>query len=134
MTWYYNGEPLTDIPEGVLCFVYMITNTLDGRVYFGKKLFYFTKQKVVNGKKKRVKYESDWRDYFGSSSELQSDVETLGSEHFSRTILDLCKNKGTASYLEARYQFDNRVLERQSETYNRAIQIRTHFSHVKIGE
>ena len=54
MTWYYKGKPLEEIPEKTIGFVYCITNKLDGRCYFGKKLFWFSKTKQVKGKKKKT--------------------------------------------------------------------------------
>lgn len=130
--WIYQNTEFTELPPGIIGFVYMITNTIDGRRYVGKKLLYFTKTKVVNKKKKRIKVESDWLEYFSSSKELQKDVETLGKENFNREILFLCKNKGSMSYLEAKLQFQYEVLENQDQWYNRQIQCRVHTTHVKL--
>lgn len=131
--WIYQNTEFTELPPGIIGFVYMITNTIDGRRYVGKKLLYFTKTKVVNKKKKRIKVESDWLEYFSSSKELQKDVETLGKENFNREILFLCKSKGIMSYWEAKLQFQYEVLENQDQWYNRQIQCRVHASHVKAG-
>lgn len=131
MTWIYNGEPLEEIPEGSYSFVYLITNLIDGRKYIGKKLFWFTKTKTVKGKRKKVKTESDWRDYWSSSEELKGDVEKLGKENFQREILHICPNKGTASYYEAKYQMINEVLEYPDKWYNGQIQVRVHRNHIK---
>jgi len=38
MHWTYQGNQITNIPEDVVGFVYMITNTTNGRMYIGKKL------------------------------------------------------------------------------------------------
>lgn len=131
MGWIYQNEELTEIPDGYVAFVYMITNKLDGRRYIGKKLFYFSKTRTVKGKKKRTKVESDWKDYWSSSDELKSDIQKLGEENFTREVLYLCKNKGESTYLEAKAQFLNEVLERPDEWYNRNIMARVHASHVK---
>jgi hypothetical protein len=132
MTWLHNESEVTEIPEGIVGFVYCITNTVDGRRYFGKKTFYFSKTKTIKGKKKRSKVESDWREYYGSSDELKKDVEKFGASCFKRVILYYCKNKGMMSYLELREQIDNRVLEKPALFYNRQIHCRIHQTHVKL--
>lgn len=129
--WLYEGKELTEIPEGYTAFVYLITNKISGRKYIGKKLFWFTKTKTVKGKKKRTKVESDWRDYWSSSEEVKKDVEELGEENFTREILVLCQNKGSASYFEAKHQFVNEVLENPDQWYNGQIQVRVHRTHIK---
>lgn len=132
MTWYYNNEILNEIPEGIIGFVYCITNLQSNKKYIGKKLFHFskTKYKVIkqkNGIKRRRKIrgkvESDWQTYYGSSKLLQADVTNLGAENFRRDILYLCKSKAEASYLEAREQFDRHVLESE-DYYNGIINVR----------
>ena len=130
--WLYNNSPLEIIPENAYGYVYLITNTITGRKYIGKKLFWFRKTKVVKGKKKRLKVESDWRDYWSSSEEVKKDVDALGADKFIREILHICPNKGSCNYLEAREQMDRRVLETDGY-YNGQIQCRVHRTHIKIG-
>lgn len=132
MPWLFEGREFTeaDIADNV-GFVYIITNTLSGRRYIGKKLFLFSKTKQVKGKKKRIKVPSDWQKYWSSSDEVKADVEKLGEEHFTREIIHLCKKKGMMSYLEGREQFDHRVLEHPDKWYNGQIQLRVHRTHVK---
>lgn len=127
--WLYNNEPIENIPEGIVGFVYLITNLINNRKYIGKKNFYFSKTKQVKGKKKRTKVESDWRDYYGSNKELQTDVESLGKENFKREIIRLCKSKGEFGYFEAKYQFENNVLESE-EWYNSFIMVRVNKKHL----
>lgn len=129
--WYFKNKPLTNIPDGAYGFVYLIENKQNNKKYIGKKLFWFTKTKQVNKKKKRVKYESDWRDYWSSSPDVHKDVELFGKDKFERTILHVCPNKGSCNYLEAREQMDRRVLETE-EYYNGTIQCRIHKTHVKL--
>ena len=131
--WLYNSSPLEEIPETAYGYVYLITNTVTGRKYIGKKLFWFRKTKQVKGKKKRIKVESDWRDYWSSSDEVKKDVETVGTDKFIREILHICPNKGPCNYLEAREQMDRRVLETE-DYYNGQIQCRVHRTHIKIGK
>jgi hypothetical protein len=119
-------------------FVYLISCNTSGRLYVGKKLAKFSKTtyktvKLKNGTKKkkkiRSKINSDWQEYYGSSAELTADIETLGKENFTREILHYCKSKAETSYIEAREQFDRKVLESQ-EYYNGQISVRVHGSHI----
>ena len=139
MTWYYQDTPVETLPEECVGFVYLITNNLSGRKYIGKKLAKFSKTsvKVVkqkNGikKKKRIrtKIDSDWREYYGSSIDLAADILTLGTENFSREILYYCASKAACSYIEAREQFNRKVLE-SDDYYNGQISVRVHGSHIK---
>jgi hypothetical protein len=126
MNWTYCGEPISEIPEGYIGFVYLITNLTNDRKYIGKKLAQFKKSRPpLKGKKNRRKYtvESDWRDYWGSSDNLNEDVKNLGTDKFTREILYFCKSRSELSYLEAKEQFDRRVLE-TDDYYNGIINVR----------
>lgn len=136
--WLYNNEVITELPDDCVGFVYLITNLTNNRKYIGKKLAKFsrTSTKTVtlkNGTKKkkkvRSKIDSDWMDYYGSSIELNKDVEALGKDQFTREILFFCKSKAECSYVEAREQFSRRVLE-STEYYNNNIMVRIHGSHI----
>jgi hypothetical protein len=132
MTWYYQDTEIIDLPEGYLGFVYIIINLKTGQKYIGKKLAQFKKiRPPLKGKKlkRRSFVESDWRNYWGSSETLQADVTNLGSENFRREILYLCKSKAEMSYLEAKEQFDRRVLE-TDEYYNGIINVRVGGSNI----
>ena len=139
MTWTYQSSPVLELPEDCVGFVYLITNTVSGRKYIGKKLAKFAKTsykvvKLKNGNKKRKKIrskiDSDWQTYYGSNEELNRDVAALGAENFTREILFYCKSKAECSYIEAREQFTHRVLESQ-DYYNGQISVRVHGSHIK---
>ena len=126
MQWTYQGQTIDTIPDEYEGFVYLITNTTTGQKYIGKKLAKFktTKPPLKGKKNKRRGYkESDWRDYYGSSDRLNADVAALGEDKFTREILYLCKGRGEMSYIEAREQFDRRVLE-TDEYYNGIINVR----------
>lgn len=130
--WTHNGQEVEEIDPKYLAFVYLITNIHTNKKYIGLKTTKSKKTKQVKGKKKRFTVESDWRDYWSSSEELKNDIELLGKESFKREILYFCLNKGTANYLEAREQFDKRVLENPDDWYNGIINCRVHWSHIKL--
>jgi hypothetical protein len=132
MLWTYQNQIVEEIPEGYIGFVYLITNTTTGRKYIGKKLTQFKKTRPpLKGRKlkRRSLVESDWRDYWGSSDRLNEDVQALGPEKFTRQILYLCKSKAEMSYLEAREQFERRVLE-SDDYYNGIINVRVGGSNI----
>ncbi len=137
--WTYQSAEVLELPEDCIGFVYCITNTVTGRRYIGKKLAKFSKTtyktvKLKNGTKKkkkiRSKIDSDWQEYYGSSVELSKDIDALGKDKFTREILHYCKSKAETSYVEAREQFDRKVLE-SDEYYNGQISVRVHGSHIK---
>lgn len=124
--WTYQKKKINELPEDCEGFVYLITNLTNDRKYIGKKLAKFKKTRPpLKGKKnkRRSKVESDWRDYWGSSDHLLADVEKLGKENFTREILHYCPSRGVLSYLEAKEQFDRRVLE-SDDYYNGIINVR----------
>lgn len=138
MTWLHNGAIVEVLPDDCIGFVYLIVNTVTGRKYIGKKLAKFSKTsyKVVtqkNGikKKKKIKskVESDWKTYYGSNDVLNEDVNNLGKDKFTREILFYCNSKAQCSYIEAREQFNHRVLE-STDYYNGQISVRVHGSHI----
>jgi hypothetical protein len=122
----YQGKPVKEISDEYEGFVYLITNLKTNQKYVGKKLAKFktTKPPLKGKKNKRRGYkESDWRDYWGSSDRLNEDVKNLGEENFTREILYFCRSRAEMSYIEAREQFDRRVLE-TDEYYNGIINVR----------
>ena len=126
ISWTYKGKVVKELPEDCEAFVYLITNLTNDRKYVGKKLAKFktTKPPLKGKKNKRRGYkESDWRTYWGSSDHLNNDVAELGEEKFKREILYYCPSRGVASYIEAREQFERRVLE-TDDYYNGIINVR----------
>ena len=107
--WYYNGIPfLSENIDDNFGFVYLITNIQNNRKYIGRK--YFWSFRTPRGKKRKVKSESDWKNYYGSCPELKEEIERLGRENFSRTIISLHKTKGKTNFEETRQLFNNNVL------------------------
>ena len=132
MQWTYKGDIVEEVPEGIVGFVYQITNTTNCRMYIGKKLAEFKKAKPpLKGRinKRRYTVESDWKDYFGSSDALTEDVVKLGKDKFTREILFYCKSRAELSYIEAREQFARKVLE-TDDYYNGHIRVRIHGSGI----
>lgn len=128
MTWTYQDKEVEELPQDVVGFVYIITNTTNDRQYIGKKLAKFSRTKPpLKGKKnkRRTKVESDWKDYYGSSDELNEDIGILGKDNFKREILFYCYSKSELSYIEAREQFNYKVLE-SDKYYNGHIRVRVH--------
>ena len=139
--WTHRGKPVDQLPDDCVGFVYVITNTQNGRMYIGKKLAKFktTRYKMhtqKNGKKvrKRIRgaVSSDWQDYYGSSDALAKDLQQLGKEKFLREILYYCNSKAECNYVEAREQFNRKVLE-SDQYYNGHIRVRVHGSLI-IGK
>jgi hypothetical protein len=130
--WYYNGAPLDEeerqklIEEGVIGFVYCITEYDTRKKYIGKKLW-VSKRKLppLKGQKRRRTkiIETDWRTYYGSSDTVNRLVEEKGAENFHREILYFCINKSELSYLEAKEQF-NRDALLSDDYYNGIINCR----------
>ena len=141
MQWTHKDQPVSELPTDCAGFVYLITNTVSGRMYVGKKLSKFktTRYKMhtqKNGKKVRKKIrgavDSGWQDYYGSSDQLNKDIESLGRDQFLREILYYCRSKAELNYVEAREQFARKVLE-SDLYYNGHIRVRVHGSLI-IGK
>ena len=135
--WTYCGSiwiPPKDFnPDIWYGFVYQITNRATGKKYIGKKFFWRAKTLPITKTRKRrkkLKIESDWKEYFGSNKHLQKDVEIMGVDCFYRQILHLCKTKGECAYMEAKEQFENDVLLRE-DFYNGIISCRIGSQSVK---
>jgi hypothetical protein len=130
--WTYNNKVVNDLPDDVEGFVYVITNLVDNRKYIGKKLARFkTTKPPLKGRKnkRRGTKESDWRTYWGSSDHLNADVLALGEDKFTREIIHYCPSRGILSYMEAKEQFDRKVLE-TDEYYNGIINVRVGSSKI----
>jgi hypothetical protein len=136
--WIYNNKEVTELPDDVIGFVYLITNLASGKKYIGKKLAKFAKTRYKmhtqkNGKRVRKKIrshiDSDWKTYYGSSESLSADIAKLGEHSFSREIIRLCYSKAECSYWEAKEQFYNGVLE-TADWYNAQISVRVHKKNI----
>ena len=131
--WYYNDEVFEETPEQYQGFVYMITELDTGKKYIGKKFFWRPKilPKTKTRKRRvRSRVESDWRKYYGSSTEVQMLVEKKGVDNYRRDILKLCETKGECSYYELREQLVRDVLLKPDEYYNAFVGGKIHRNHV----
>lgn len=87
-SWLYKGSEIedTNISKDSIGFLYKITNTVTGEWYIGRKLLTSSKTKTINGKKKKIRVENDWKDYW-SSNELIKEEAKVDPDKFKREIL-----------------------------------------------
>ena len=122
MKWINTPKKIDDF-QG---FIYVITHKATGKFYIGKKFFISKKTRPPlkgNKNKRHYKVESDWKDYWGSSTNLAADIDKYGKKAFERRILRLCKNKWDCAYYELIEQINQSVLFRD-DSYNEVINIR----------
>ena len=127
--WLYEGKEYIHGGDWY-GFVYLIENLNNGKKYIGRKYLTKAGYKTVKGKRKKIRVESDWGDYYGSSPSLKEDVEKFGKENFKRTILRLCKTRGECNYFETKYIFDNDAIL-DPNYYNNWVSCKIQASHVK---
>lgn len=99
--------------ESAYGFIYLITNTVDAKMYVGKKqMKSIMKRPPLKGKvnKRRSIVDTDWRTYTSSCNELNNDIVRLGKDKFVFEILRFCESKSELAYFEAKEQFDREVL------------------------
>lgn len=118
---YYTD--ISQFPENIHGFVYVITNNKNGRFYVGKKILRnnltkkLTKKEIsewdkpgrVPKKRKEVK-ESNWKNYWGSNKDLLEDVKKEGEDWFERMILQFCYTSKQLTYFETLWQLHYDVL------------------------
>lgn len=136
MTWKnLQGKEYNDIEsfDGAFGFIYRITEIETGRIYIGKKQLIFDRKKKLGKKElalieikpgrrpttKRVKSESDWLEYWGSSKELNEEIKKKGKDKFERVIIQLAYSSKQLTYFETQYQFSYNVL--QTDSFNNSI-------------
>ena len=129
MSWLYEDKEFTDV-EDYYGFIYLIENMANGKKYIGRKFLTKAGYKTVKGKRKKIRVESDWRDYYGSSNSLKEDIDLYGKDNFRRTILRLCKSRGECNYFETKYIFDNDAIL-DPNFYNSWVSCKIQASHVK---
>ena len=127
--WLYEDKEFTEV-EDYYGFIYLIENLVNGRKYIGRKYLTKAGYKTVKGKRKKLRVESDWRDYYGSSTSLKEDIDHYGKDNFRRTILRLCKSRGECNYFETKYIFDTDAIL-DPKYYNSWVSCKIQTSHVK---
>ena len=90
-------------PDTYYGFVYLITNTVSGRKYIGRKFYHAYKKRI------RIR-QSNWRVYTGSCKPLQEDIDRLGKDKFTFEIICNYKTRGGVVSGEVHFQTDNDVL------------------------
>jgi serine/threonine protein kinase len=116
--------------EGYFGFVYLITHNQTGKKYVGKKFFTKAKTKMVKGKKKKLRVDSGWMDYWSSSETLKEEVKLKGEDQYTREILHLCKSRSECSYWET-YEIFSRHALLSDGYYNEWVSARIRASHLK---
>lgn len=106
--WWHNKAPFVETKNHA-GFVYIITDLETNKKYIGKK--FLTSTRAQKGKTRRVTSESNWRDYWSSSKELQALIEAKGKDKFKREIMVLGKTKGEVNFAEVFAQMLAGVLE-----------------------
>jgi len=126
--WLYNNQEvksIEDLGPKVVGFIYKITNLKTGMFYIGRKQLISTTNKKLGKKeraalptksgrkptKKKVIKESNWIEYYGSSTPLLEDINKLGKKNFKREIIQLCHNKKQLSFYEIKFMILHNVLE-----------------------
>lgn len=110
-------------------FIYLIKDTISGKMYIGKKNFK-TNRNIKLGKKeikalpvtrgrkaskKQVIAESDWKTYYGSADEIKNNPD---KSCYERYLLKLCKSSAALSYYEVKYLCIYEVLEKPEQFIN----------------
>jgi len=107
-------------------FIYRITNTVNNKIYYGKKQIKSVKKlKPLKGRKNKRHFdiETDWKTYTSSSNDLNDDINKIGKDKFTFEIIRFCDSKFELAYYEAKIQFDNDVLLKEG-FYNGIINCR----------
>lgn len=126
--WIYKNKKLEEVPENAYGFTYIIYSLKeDNKIYVGKKaLLHKSKSKLSKkakllpeNKGKRIirgTKDSGWKNYFGSSKELQTQVKLLGEKNFKREILEFATSKSDLALKEIEAQIKYNVL--RIDSYN----------------
>ena len=97
-------------------FVYIIRFE-SGKFYIGKKSFW-SRRKQISGKRKT--FESDWKSYVGSSSDIKKYIKNNPLDVYVKDIISLHTHPGDMTYWEAFWQFKFDVL-RDEKSFNETI-------------
>lgn len=129
--WHFKDQEITDInqfPEDTFGFVYIIYNLNNAKKYIGKKQIRSVRKKKFGKRqlskitdKRLKKYEiitsemKGWKEYTGSSEELNADIAKGDKIH--KEIIHLCKSKKELTYFETKELFCEGTIE-SDQFYN----------------
>lgn len=133
--WVYHPfdeEVKPEDVEGYFGFVYLIEHNQTGKKYIGKKFFTKAKTKIVKGKKKKFRVDSDWMNYWSSSDILKEEVKQNGEDQYTRSILHLCKSRSECSYWET-YEIFSRHALLSDNYYNEWVSCKIRKAHMIKG-
>jgi len=119
-------DNMVEIPGNSIGFVYCIIRVSDNKKYIGKKLLINkTCKKPLKGRinKRRGIKESLWREYTGSSPELNEYIIKNGKENFKFEILHFHKSKLLLAYFETKEIIDRNAIF-SDEYWNQVCNIR----------
>lgn len=149
MNWTHQGKEVKsteDMPEGVIGFIYQITDLDNNKRYIGKKSLYSirrpeiakstydklrkegaevkrtknktksTKTKIFWRYKRVDRGETNWLSYTGSNVELNKKIKS--GIKYKKEIIKYCYTKKQLTFYEMKEQFCNDVLENQDLYYN----------------
>lgn len=93
-------------------FLYRITELTTGVIYLGKKQFGRHLRVKVKGRinKRKIKKESDWKNYTGSSVRLNEAIKINGHDKYRFEIISLHKTRASLVYAEVKIQIEEDVL------------------------
>ena len=129
MTWINSSNEIIDLSKHY-GFIYEIHNQTSGKKYIGRKFFTRAKTVQVKGKKKKTRGDSGWENYWGSNKELLIDIDLLGKDNFTRTIIKLCTTRSECSYYESKEIFMRDALL-DTNYYNAWVSCRIQSAHLK---
>lgn len=124
--WEYDKEMDPSKYQG---FVYLIINNKTQRSYIGKKKYFsvITLPPLKGKKRNRKQFkEMAWREYTGSSKDLNDDINKYGKDNFSFICLIETETQAELTYTETKLQMDFNVLtdvgeDGERKFYNKAI-------------
>lgn len=87
-------------PLEYLGFVYLLVCRTSGKFYIGKKLFWKSAKRMG----KKVRDESNWQTYMGSSKAVEAEIKQHGVQSFERYMIACYDSKSELALCELMYQ------------------------------